>query len=146
METPVNHDNIPSHSTCFACGISNPIGMSLSFENAGENKIVSEGILGEEYNGYPGIVQGGVAAVLLDCAMANCLYKSGLEGVTASLNVKYHKPVKTGVLYKVSAELTGSKMFMYELSSVIFQEGEKKVSAQGVFFPYSMAENSSQNV
>jgi ubiquinone/menaquinone biosynthesis C-methylase UbiE/acyl-coenzyme A thioesterase PaaI-like protein len=130
--------NIPSHSTCFACGRKNPIGLSLSFREAGENRIESEGVIGEEYNGYPGIVQGGVAAVILDSAMANCLYRSGLEGVTANLNVKYHKPIKTNLPYKVSAELTGSKMFMYELSSVIIQEEEVKVSARGVFFPYLM--------
>jgi acyl-coenzyme A thioesterase PaaI-like protein len=142
MEVPATQKNIPSHSGCFACGRDNPIGLNLIFRNAGENKIESDGIIEEEYNGYPGIAQGGVAAVILDSAMANCLYRSGMEGVTASLNVKYHKPVKTNLPYKVSAELTGTKMFMYELNSEIIQENEKKVSARGVFFPYSMTVSS----
>lgn len=51
---------------CFVCGRSNPVGLYMQFYDDGENEVVSEYTVPAHYQGYPGIVHGGVVASMLD--------------------------------------------------------------------------------
>jgi acyl-coenzyme A thioesterase PaaI-like protein len=129
--------NIPSHSKCFACGHKNSVGFNLQFQKSGENRITADLVINSDYGGYPGIVQGGAAATILDSAMANCLYIcEGIQGVTAKLEVRYIKPLELNIPINIESKILNSKICMYEIESVIKQENTTKVSAKGLFFPY----------
>jgi uncharacterized protein (TIGR00369 family) len=56
----------PNSEMCFVCGRSNPVGLYLQFYDDGENEVVSEYTVAERYQGYPGIVHGGVLSAMLD--------------------------------------------------------------------------------
>ena len=56
----------PNSEMCFVCGRSNPVGLYMQFYDDGENEVVSEYTVPAHYQGYPGIVHGGVVASMLD--------------------------------------------------------------------------------
>jgi acyl-coenzyme A thioesterase PaaI-like protein len=79
---------------CFACGPSNPIGMRLHFERAPDGEGVRARVtLASVYQGWRGIAHGGIVMALLDEAMAHAAGVAGQRGMTASVSVRFRKPV-----------------------------------------------------
>lgn len=77
---------------CFACGKNNPIGLHLNFEFQGD-KLMTTKILPHEYEGYKGIVHGGIVTTLLDEAMGNYIIKKYKENaVTGRIEIRYRHP------------------------------------------------------
>jgi len=56
----------PNSEMCFVCGRSNPVGLYMKFRDDGRGEVVSRYTVPERYQGYPGIVHGGVLAAMLD--------------------------------------------------------------------------------
>lgn len=81
---------------CFACGPKNPIGLHLDFQLT-DGKFRARKTLAPEYQGYSGIVHGGIVTTLLDEAMGGYLYDGlGERAVTARLAVRYRNPTPVG--------------------------------------------------
>lgn len=90
-------ENVPiDDGYCFACGPENPIGMHLQFENLGSEGVRARTSLAPQFAGWRGIAHGGIAISLLDEAMAHAAGYAGHRGVTASMNVRFRKPVPLG--------------------------------------------------
>jgi len=60
----------PNSEMCFVCGRSNPVGLYMQFHDDGELEVVSDYTVPAHYQGYPGIVHGGVVAAMLDEVVA----------------------------------------------------------------------------
>ncbi len=106
----------PSSRSCFVCGRENRAGLRARWESdrrAGE--VRAEIAIPERFNGYPGVVHGGVVTALLDEAMARtALVEGGFEDlmVTARMEVAFRQPVPTATPVTVVARLrkkTGSR-------------------------------------
>ncbi len=88
----------PNSKHCFVCGLSNPFGLHLRFFDTEPGVVNSEVILAEQYEGYPGVVHGGIIAAMLDEAAG----RSHMGGdqprfmYTARLDVRYRKNVPIG--------------------------------------------------
>ncbi len=91
----------PTSRYCFVCGRDNPAGLHVRWINDADAKQVRTVVtVREEYNGYPGIVHGGVVAALLDEAAGRALMLDGdfeRLWVTVKLEVTYRRPTPTGV-------------------------------------------------
>ena len=118
------------HARCFACGTQNQHGLGLKFRAMGKHRVSTECVLGEEYQGYPGIVQGGIVSTLLDSAMTNCLFSDGIEAMTARLNIRFSEPVLVNRKLTVSACLVRQRGRFYELKAWITQDNKQKASAE----------------
>jgi len=98
MSTDRNRSKQPSSRHCFVCGVENPVGLHLAFYNTDAEEVVAEVTIPDAYQGYPGVVHGGIVACLLDEAAG----RSAMGGdiwrlmVTARLSIHYRKPVPTG--------------------------------------------------
>lgn len=69
----------------------------MDFYTTAPGKCRSEVILSSEYEGYPGVVHGGILASILDETGGRALMDAPDHFmVTAQLNVRYRKPVPTG--------------------------------------------------
>jgi uncharacterized protein (TIGR00369 family) len=78
---------------CFACGKSNPNGLRLSFEVDKEKQTVKTTFVASPvFQGWDGIIHGGILSTLLDEAMATLVYELGFHAVTASMEIKFKKP------------------------------------------------------
>ncbi|WP_179131148.1 PaaI family thioesterase [Candidatus Entotheonella palauensis] len=82
---------------CFACGKHNPDGLGLEFCFDRETGIVhSEFTPPMRYQGYGGVVHGGILATLMDEVMAHSLWQRGIAAVTAKMSLRYREPVPVG--------------------------------------------------
>jgi uncharacterized protein (TIGR00369 family) len=82
-----------TYGNCFVCGENNPDGLRLSFEiNKDKQTLKTTFIASPTFQGWDGIVHGGIISTLLDEAMAKLVYELGYQAVTASLEIKFKKP------------------------------------------------------
>jgi uncharacterized protein (TIGR00369 family) len=82
-----------TNQNCFVCGVNNPNGLRLSFEVDKERQTLKTTFIASPtFQGWDGIVHGGIISTLLDEAMAKLVYELGYQAVTASLEIKFKKP------------------------------------------------------
>jgi acyl-coenzyme A thioesterase PaaI-like protein len=88
----------PNSRHCFVCGLENPFGLKLKFYQSKPDEVVVDCVLGEEYQGYPGVVHGGIVAAVLDEVAGRS--QMGIDTprfmYTARLDIRYRKNVPVG--------------------------------------------------
>ncbi len=121
-------------SGCFACGQSNPIGLRLQFMAIGDT-VRAEFTPGSQYQGYDGVVHGGIVAAALDDAMAQLFHMKGQEALTARLEIRFRRETPVGQRLVVTARLTGkrTKLFTAE-AALAMPDGTRLAEATGTFF------------
>ena len=90
---------------CFACGQKNPVGLKLEFRFDGDDYVTALHVK-PEYQGWAGIIHGGLLATALDEAMARLLWEKDLNAITGRLEVRYHEPVPIGDSLRIRARIT----------------------------------------
>lgn len=117
----------PNSRHCFVCGVENPIGLHLKFYETGPGEVTADINLTDQYQGYPGIVHGGVIAAMLDEAAGRAHMGPPDEPrfmFTAKLDVRYRKNVPVGQPLRLVGKAGLSKRRTAEASSAIYdQEG-----------------------
>lgn len=98
---------------CFGCGRDNPAGLKLSFKKDGDT-IRAEFTPDEIYQGWPGVLHGGILALLLDEAMSNAAYLQGVTCLTASMQIRLRQPVKVEVPLVITASVTKNRRKLIE--------------------------------
>lgn len=103
---------------CFICGPENPIGLKVDFK-IDEQKNQSETTisLSEHYQGWQGVVHGGIISALLDEAAIYACRPVSMHGVTAGLNVRFRHPVSTNTEIYVLAEVVSIKRQIASVNS-----------------------------
>lgn len=85
---------------CFVCGIENPSGLHMKFYQSGPGEVVANFTVTDDFQGYPGVVHGGVIASMLDEVTGRALMDPPDQPtrfmVTAQLSIRYRKPVPVG--------------------------------------------------
>jgi len=95
---------LPNSKKCFICGLENPVGLKLRFYEVEPGHIETEYIAPEHFQGYPGVLHGGIIASILDETSGRAF--GGPEEnprfmFTAKLEVTYRKNVPIGKLLKI---------------------------------------------
>lgn len=88
----------PNSRHCFVCGVSNPVGLNLRFYESSPGEVTSEYTVPEHFQGYPGVVHGGIVAAMLD-EVAGRAHMGGDPPrfmYTARLDIRYRKNVPVG--------------------------------------------------
>ncbi len=109
------------YSKCFVCGHDNPSGLKLDFGFEGESAYTWFSSLAT-FEGYQGVIHGGIIATLLDEVMAKIILSKKLVAVTADMNVRYRKSLLTGTKVKVSGEITMQKTRTIHTKAVVQDE------------------------
>lgn len=114
-------------------GLRNPVAVPLHIEHSDEGRAWASFRLGAVYEGPPGMVHGGVSALLLDQLLGEAAAAGGAPGMTGTLSLRYRRPTPLG---EVSGEawierVEGIKTIVKgELRNA---EGETSVEAEGIF-------------
>ena len=97
----------PNSEMCFVCGRSNPVGLYMKFSDDGESEVSSEYTVPSHYQGFPGVVHGGVIAAMLDEAIGRVSVIGDHHHLMMSvkLQVKYRHPVPVEVPLTVVARI-----------------------------------------
>jgi uncharacterized protein (TIGR00369 family) len=102
----------PNSRKCFVCGLQNPVGLKLAFyENAEAEQVRAEFTVPDEYQGYPGVVHGGIVSAVLDevAGRAILLHRDDEDLMaTLRLTVRYRRPTPTEILLTAVGWAPGS--------------------------------------
>ena len=108
--------------------------MQLDFYDYGDY-VESEWIANKNYEGWHGVVHGGIVATLLDeVGSWVIISKIGRAGMTVELNVRYHKKISTNEKIYIQGKLIEHKRNIAFIESKIIQNGEIKASAISKYF------------
>jgi uncharacterized protein (TIGR00369 family) len=98
---------IRPHS-CFACGELNEIGLHLQLKLAA-GRCRTELEVPRRFEGWEGIIHGGILCTILDEVMAWALVAQDSWGVTARISVEFKKPVTVGQRIRAEGWITESR-------------------------------------
>lgn len=124
-----------------AIGLRNPIAPPMVIENRGPAGAHSDFVLGAAYEGPPGLVHGGVCALLLDQLLGSAAGADGTPAFTGTLTIRFRRATQLGPLHGEASVsgLEGRKKFAR--GSLSDAEGVT-VEAEGVFIiPAAAAED-----
>jgi acyl-coenzyme A thioesterase PaaI-like protein len=125
-----------AHPLCVVCSPKNPLGLGLEFTVAEDGSVEGTFAGSLIFEGYSGLLHGGVIASLLDGAMTNCLFAHGCESVTAELNVRYRHPVVARETMIVRAWRQKSIRRLHLLRAELKQNGLVKATARAKFMEH----------
>ena len=136
----------PNSKNCFVCGLSNPFGLKLRFYETSPGEVCAECVLGEPYQGYPGVVHGGVVAAMLDEAAGRAHMGSDSPRFmyTARLDIRCRKNVPVGQPLRLVGRAGQSKRRTAAGSSAIYdQDGQLLAEAEALLvdIPADVIEN-----
>jgi uncharacterized protein (TIGR00369 family) len=96
-----------SDGGCFACGEKNPHGLKMKFQVDREKQAIHTVFtVDPAYQGWDGVVHGGIISTLLDEAMANLVYHLGYNAIAASLEVRFKQPAPILKPLLIQGEIT----------------------------------------
>jgi acyl-coenzyme A thioesterase PaaI-like protein len=121
------------HADCVVCSPENQQGMHLDFQASADGQVTADFIYDKVFEGYSGILHGGVISAVLDGAMTNCLFAQNQIAVTADFRIRFRHPVSTGQSARVRAWITRSHPPIFELKAEIVQNGQIKTVATAKF-------------
>ncbi|MYR05430.1 PaaI family thioesterase [Gordonia sp. SID5947] len=112
-------------------GIRNPIAPPVEF-HAEPDHVWSELHLGPQYEGPPGLVHGGVIALILDQVLGNAAVNAGAPGMTGTLTIRYRKGTPLGSL-RVEGRLDRTEGHKSFASGTISTADGLCAEAEGIF-------------
>jgi acyl-coenzyme A thioesterase PaaI-like protein len=120
---------------CFACGPTNPIGMHVHFDRAEDAEgVVARLTLAPDFQGWRGIAHGGIVMALLDEAMAHAAGFAGHRGVSATVSVRFRKPVPLEQPIEVRGRVTWQRRNVLGVEgNVLDDHGNLLAHAEGSF-------------
>lgn len=126
----------PNSRHCFVCGVENKYGLHLRFYDTDQGEVIVETTVPDHFQGYPGIVHGGIVASLVDEALGRVHMGPADDPrfmFTAKLTVNYRKPVPTGQPIRVVAQSLKSKRRSATSTAQVFgPNGELLAEAEAV--------------
>jgi uncharacterized protein (TIGR00369 family) len=118
------------HRNCFACGSNNGLGLRLKFHKQEDGSVSGDFFADQKFEGYSGIIHGGIIATLLDSAMTHCLLMENTPALTARLSIRYSLPIRTGSIVKVEARIVKKSHKIFFLEGEAFVEGKRVANAE----------------
>lgn len=95
----------PNSRMCFICGVENPVGLHLHIYETAPGVVETVYTAPEHFQGYPGVLHGGIVGAILDELSGRALMGSDPAAprfmFTARLEVKYRKNVPIGVPLRI---------------------------------------------
>jgi len=94
----------PNSRMCFICGVENPVGLKLKIYEIEPGTIETTFTAPEHYQGYPGVVHGGIVATIIDEISGRALMGDPDNPrfmFTAKLEIRYRRNVPIGQPLKI---------------------------------------------
>ncbi len=114
----------PNSRHCFVCGLANPFSLHLRFYDNAPGEVIADTNIGDQYQGYPGVVHGGIVSAMLDEA-AGRAHMVGTEPrfmYTARLEVRYRQNVPVGQPLRLVGRVGKAKARTATATSALYLE------------------------
>jgi acyl-coenzyme A thioesterase PaaI-like protein len=122
----------PHH--CFACGELNEIGLHLQLRLA-PGRCTTEITLARQFEGWEGIVHGGILCTILDEVMAWSLVERDNWGVTAKMSIQFRSPAVVGHTFRAEGWMVEDRRRIHRTEGrlVDVETGEAVATAEGTY-------------
>jgi len=117
----------PNSKMCFICGLENPVGLKLKIYQTEPGVIETNYTAPEHFQGYPGVLHGGIVAAILDeiSGRAHMGDPSAPRFMfTGKLEIKYRKNVPIGKPLKIVGKVGKMRAKMAESWAGIYDEND----------------------
>jgi len=107
----------------------------MSFYEVEPGHTLAEYTVSERYQGYPGIVHGGIVAAMLDEALGRAAMVGDHNHfmVTAKVEVRYRKPVPVGIPLQIHGKLGRQRgKLMFASAELRLPDGTLAAEAEGL--------------
>jgi len=115
----------PNSRHCFICGLENPIGLKLKIYEIEDGVIETTFIAPDHFQGYPGVLHGGIVASILDEISGRALMGDPVSPrfmFTGKLEVKFRKNVPIGIPLRIVGKAIRNKGRLAEGWAGIYDE------------------------
>jgi acyl-coenzyme A thioesterase PaaI-like protein len=121
---------------CFVCGQENPRGLRLQFGGQDGGEVIASWTPSSEYEGFRGIVHGGIVSTVLDEAMSKAVAGTGTEALTAELRIRLRRHVDTGRAFLIRGWIVSRNKRLVRTEAVLLaSDGTEHAHAWGAFLP-----------
>jgi uncharacterized protein (TIGR00369 family) len=126
---------------CFACGQLNAAGMQLQI-HVEDGRSWTEIELPRRFEGWEGIVHGGILSAIADEVMAWAVISTGELGVTVRMEMDYRRPVTVGQAIRADGWTTERRRRRFETAARIVAPGtgDVLVEARGTYLAVPSAQ------
>lgn len=129
----------PNSTHCFVCGMENVSGLQMRFFETHDDppQVSAEYTVPVRFQGYPGIVHGGIVAAMLDEVASRTVFRGDPPRivVTARLSIRYRKPVPINILLRLSGRVIEDKGKVITVAGEILGPGDVLLAeAEAVLF------------
>lgn len=127
----------PNSRYCFVCGMENPYGLKLKFFETPSGKVIVNTVIPDHFQGYPGVVHGGIVASLVDEVLGRVHMGDDINNsrflYTAKLNIQYRKPVPlNSPLRIVGQAVKKKKRTGTSIAKIFDHDGQLLVEAEAI--------------
>lgn len=125
----------PNSNMCFICGLQNPVGLHLHIYETGPGVVEALYTAPEHFQGYPGVLHGGIVGALIDEISGRA--HMGSDPVaprfmfTAKLEVKYRQTVPIGQRLRVLGKAGRTRGKSAEAWGGIYRADTGELLAEG---------------
>lgn len=114
--------NVDLDHNCFGCGRLNAYGLRLEFHADARGGVRTAWVPAERFEGYSGMVHGGVISAVLDEVMAWSLYRHHIWAVTGEMTVRFRAPIAVGEPTRATGWEVASRGRRIEMAGEIRRE------------------------
>jgi acyl-coenzyme A thioesterase PaaI-like protein len=127
----IEPDSYPAHMSLVG-GVSHPAAPQLVLAATGDGA-AGYVTIGPVFQGGPGLVHGGIIALLVDHAMGYVANRAMEPAMTVRLAIRYRRPTPLGIPLTVAARMDRVEGRKLHLSASITASGEVTAAAEGLF-------------
>ncbi len=124
----------PNSNMCFICGVQNPVGLHLHIYETAPGVVEAAYVAPEHFQGYPGVLHGGIVGAILDELSGRSLMGSNPVSprfmFTARLETKYRKNVPIGVPLRIVGKAGKSRAKAAEAWAGIYDSRTDELLAE----------------
>jgi acyl-coenzyme A thioesterase PaaI-like protein len=134
LQGKVTSEAADYHPRCFVCGPAVSHGLHLHGQLQPDGSFLCAQEFGAAFEGYSGLVHGGILAAALDGAMTQLLLLKGYPALTAELKIRYRSAVGLGerVIIRATLEENADPLFLMK-AQMIGANGKVSVAATAKF-------------
>ena len=121
---------------CIVCGQNNPYGLRIRFERRNGREVIAAWTPTSAWEGFSGIIHGGVVSAVLDEAMSKAVVETRIEALTAELRIRFRRRVTSGNGFVVRGWVVSlNKRLIRTEAALIAADGAEHAHAWATFLP-----------
>ena len=143
---PISDDRIAmlrsTYDRCFGCGVLNPIGLHLDGFTEAPDGVQALFTPGSDFNGFHGVVHGGVIAAALDEISAwSAIVSTGVFVFTAKLDIRYRSESRIGDTFLLTGTVTEQRGKRLLIDAVMRSGDKVTAQSSGLFVVADTVDN-----